>query len=191
MMMESFPILETERLILREFRDEDAQAVFDIYSRDDVTLYLNSETMQSLEEAREKVANRIDLFRRGRGMRWALVPKDHGDVSVGSCGFYLLNRRWASCETGYELHPHWWRRGIMTEAMTAILNFAYSQRFFFPLNRVQALTYQHSQPSIGLLRKLGFRNEGIRREYAYWKGQFHDLRCFSLLRREWMARRSS
>jgi ribosomal-protein-alanine N-acetyltransferase len=183
--VEGFPVLRTERLVLREFKDSDAQAVFDIFSRDDVTKYVNSETMQSIEEAAQRIASRINLFKDDQGIRWGVTLRGSGDTIIGSCGFYLLNRRWFSCEIGYELHPQYWRQGMMTEALTAVIDFGYSDEFFFHLNRIQALTYAYSEPSIGLLKKLGFQEEGVRREYTYWKNQFHDLRCFSLLRRDW------
>jgi [ribosomal protein S5]-alanine N-acetyltransferase len=183
--MDTFPVLETQRLVLREFRPQDAQAVFEIFSQEIVTRSLDSLTMQSVAEAEEKVTARINLFKDGQGYRWGITLRQHSEQIVGSCGFYLLNPRWFSCETGYELHPAHWRQGIMTEALKAIIDFAYSDRFPFPLNRIQALTYAESPGSIGLLRKLSFQEEGIRRAYAYWKNQFHDLRCFSLLRQDW------
>ena len=74
----------------------------------------------------------------------------------------------------------------MTEVLTAIIHFGYSDSFFFPLNRIEALTYVEHEISIKLLRKLSFQEEGIRREYGNFKGAFHDLRSFSLLRRDWM-----
>jgi len=182
--VEDFPVLRTERLLLREFEEFDAQAVFDIFSHVNVTKYVDSETMQSIEEAAKMTTGRINLFKDGHGIRWGITLRDLKNTIIGSCGFYLLKRHWFSCEIGYELHPQYWRRGIMTEALTAIVNFGYSDSFFFHLNRIQALTYVSSEPSIGLLKKLDFQEEGIRREYAYWKNQFHDLRCFSLLRRD-------
>lgn len=183
--MNLFPVLKTERLVLREFQAADAQAVFEIFSQASVAKYINTEIMHSVEEAAKKVSDRIDLFRNEQGIRWGITLPGQEDTVIGSCGFYLLNRHWFSCEIGYELHPRYWRRGLMTEALTAIINFGYSDSFFFRLNRIQALTYLESGASIGLLKKLGFREEGIRREYAYWKNQFHDLRCFSLLRWDW------
>jgi ribosomal-protein-alanine N-acetyltransferase len=185
--VDRFPILNTERLLLREFREADAQAVFDIYSQERAVRYLNSDIMYSLAEAAEKVDIRMDMFKNRRGIRWAITLADQQDAVIGSCGFYDLNRHWFSCEVGFEIHPRYWRRGLMTEALEAAIAFAYSDRFFFQMNRIQALTYLNNQASIGLLRKLGFREEGIRREYGYWKDRFHDLRCFSLLRREWAA----
>jgi ribosomal-protein-alanine N-acetyltransferase len=183
--MDVFPILKTERLVLREFRLNDAPAVLDILSRDEVTRFLNISSLQSLERAERIVKARISLFADQRGLRWAIALRDKPDVVIGSCGFYYLNRAFHSCEIGYDLHLDYWRQGYMTEALTAILDFAYSDRFFFELNRIEALTYPYSEASIALLNKLGFVDEGLRRDYAYWEDQFHDLRCFSLLRRDW------
>jgi ribosomal-protein-alanine N-acetyltransferase len=183
--MNQFPVLKTKRLVLREFQTSDAEAVFDIFSRDRVTRYVDTATMHSVEEAAKKIRDRIDLFRNEQGLRWGITLQGQEDIVIGSCGLYLLNRAWFSCEIGYELHPQYWRGGIMTEALTAIINFAYSGRFFFPLNRIQALTYLDNEASAGLLKGLGFQEEGVWRAYGYWKNQFHDLRCFSLLRREW------
>lgn len=187
--MSTFPTLETERLVLREFRPGDAPAVLDIYSREKVTRTLDRAPMTALSQAETKVRARIRIFERGQGIRWAITLRGQDDTAIGSCGYYLLNREWHSCETGYELHPHYWRQGFMTEALTTIIDFAYSDRFFFPLNRIQALTHTFSQPSIGLLTKLGFQPEGIRREYGYWLDQYHDLCAFSLLRCEWLAKK--
>ena len=75
----------------------------------------------------------------------------------------------------------------MTEALQVMLNFAYSEAFFFHLNRIEALTYVDHLASIGLLKKLRFKEEGIRRAAGYWEDQYHDLKSFSLLRHEWMS----
>ena len=73
----------------------------------------------------------------------------------------------------------------MTEALKAVINYGFSEGFFYYLNRIEAFTYLKSEASIALLKKVGFKEEGVRREYGYWKNKFHDLRCFSLLRRDW------
>jgi RimJ/RimL family protein N-acetyltransferase len=186
--LDDFPILTTGRLLLREFKETDAQAVFDIFSGESVTRHLDSDTMRSIDEAERKTRGCINLFNNRHGMRWAITLKEKSDTAIGSCGFFSVRPAWFSCEVGYELHPDYWRKGVMTEALTAIIDFAYTNRFFFPLNRIQALTYLDNPASVGLLKRLGFQDEGIRREYTYWKNRFNDLRCFSLLRREWEER---
>ena len=184
--MNEFPTLKTERLLLREFRPTDAAAVFDSLSQEAATKYINRRPMQSLEEAEKLVEVRASLFERGIGIRWAITLRENPDYLIGSCGYYKMDQGNHSVETGYDLHPTFWRQGLMTEALTAVINFAYSDQFFFYLNRIQALTYVDNQASIGLLMKLGFREEGLRREAGYWENQYHDLRSFSLLQRDWM-----
>jgi ribosomal-protein-alanine N-acetyltransferase len=180
-----FPVLRTERLVLREFRRSDAQAVFEIFSQDAVTRYHNVETMQSIEQAEELVEARASLFKRGLGVRWGVVLKERGDGVIGSCGYYNLNKTNRSVEIGYDLHPAYWRQGVMTEALRAVIDYGFGEEFCSWLYRIEALTYVEHEASAGLLRKLGFQEEGIRREYGYWKGESHDLRSFSLLRRDW------
>lgn len=183
--MNLFPILQTERLILREFRPADAQAIFAIFSQDIVTRYHNLETMRTIEKAERLVEARARLFERGLGIRWAITRGEQGDEVIGSCGYFNLHEVYRSVEIGYDLHPDYWRRGMMSEALQAVIAFGFSEAFWFGLNRIEALTYVEHEVSAALLRKLGFVEEGIRRESGYWKGQFHDLRAFSLLRRDW------
>jgi ribosomal-protein-alanine N-acetyltransferase len=183
--MSEFPVLQTKRLVLREFRRSDAQAAFEIFSQDAVTKYHNVETMQSIEQAEKLVEARASVFERGLGVRWGIVLRERRDTVIGSCGYYNLNKANRSVEIGYDLHPAYWRQGITTEALRAVIDYGFSEEFCLWLNRIEALTYVEHEASAGLLRKLGFQEEGIRREYGYWKGEAHDLRSFSLLRRDW------
>ena len=189
--MNEFPTLQTERLCLREFHPADSQAVFDSFSQEKVTKYINRGPMQSIQEAAELVEVRASLFQRGIGICWVIARIDDPDKLIGSCGCYKMDKSNHSIEIGYDLHPDYWRQGIMTEALQAMVNFAYSEAFFFHLNRIEALTYVDHKASIGLLKKFGFKEEGIRREAGYWEDQYHDLKSFSLLRREWASHTSA
>jgi ribosomal-protein-alanine N-acetyltransferase len=173
--------------VLRAFRASDAPAILDLFSQEAVTRYHNIAPMQAIETAESLVDARLSLFEQGAGVRWALTRRGCGDRVIGSCGCYHPQRAFRSVEIGYELHPDHWRQGIMTEALTAMLDYCYGDHFFFRLNRVQALTEPDNRASIGLLRKLGFQKEGLLRAYGNWQGRFHDLSCFSLLRCEWLG----
>ena len=84
--MSEFPILQTKRLTLREFRRLDAQAVFEIFSQQVVTRYHNVETMQFLEQAEKLVKARASVFERGLGVRWGIVLREQKNRVIGSCG---------------------------------------------------------------------------------------------------------
>ncbi len=89
---------------------------------------------------------------------------------------------------GYDLHPEIWRQGYSSEAVRAIIGFGFSGALACgELHRVQADTVPGNCASESLLRRLGFREEGLRRECGYWKNKFHDLKCFGLLRTEFSA----
>ncbi|MBN1261984.1 MAG: GNAT family N-acetyltransferase [Anaerolineae bacterium] len=183
--MKTFPILKTQRLVLREFALTDAAAVLDSFTREKVTRFHNVSTMLDIEEAKALVKARKKAFTTGRGIRWAIALREHGRQGIGSCGYYNFNRSFHSAEIGYDLHPDFWGRGIMTEALTAIIDFGYSDPFDFHLNRIQALTHPENRASIALLRRLGFHEEGLLRAYGFWKDSYQDVQCFSLLRSEW------
>ena len=72
-------------------------------------------------------------------------------------------------------------RGI-SEALGIVVRFGVRT---LNLNRIQALVMPGNEASAGLLDKLGFSEEGLLREFAFFKGRYQDLRCYSLLRREW------
>ena len=86
---------------------------------------------------------------------------------------------------GYDLMPDYWNRGISTEAVYEILRAAFVGMLpCGSLHRIQADTIPGNVASEKVLKKLGFKEEGIRRESAYVKGQYHDMKCFGILRPE-------
>ncbi len=185
--MNEFPTIVTERLLLREFASSDADAIYEIFSNDKVTEFYDLESFTSLEQATNFVTTRISLSEEGgkRGFRWAICLKSAPDVVIGSCGFHAVNKSFSSIEIGYELNPSYWGKNLAFEAVDSMLNYCFTANFPFQINRVTASTNLDSTRSIKLLSKLRFTEEGILRQYGYWKNQFHDVRLFSILHSEW------
>ncbi len=175
-----FPEIETERLILREIMPEDAPAIFALFADPLVTRYYDLYPYADIEQAQEL----IDFFDQGfemeRSIRWGIARKED-NLLIGTCGFVWL--RQYRGEIGYELASAYWRHGYMYEAIEAILEFGFEQ---IGLNRIEALVMVENGASAGLLRALGFSEEGTLREHDFFKGHFHDMRLFSLLRREFL-----
>lgn len=179
---EAFPEIETERLLLREIMPEDAPAIFRLFSNSLVTEYYDLENYEEEGQALDLIDFFDESFELERAIRWGIERKADG-VLMGTCGYVWLRR--FRGEIGYELHPDYWRQGYMTEALDAILEFGFHE---FELNRIEALTMLDNVASGALLRKLGFKEEGILRQHDYFKGRFHDMRLFSLLREEFDER---
>ncbi|MEO0566019.1 MAG: GNAT family protein, partial [Chloroflexota bacterium] len=97
---------------------------------------------------------------------------------IGTCGFHLNVPSHRRAEVGYELSAAHWRQGIMSEALGAVLGYCFGT---LDVHRVEADVTAGNDASAGLLRRMGFQQEGIWRDRVYGRGKFHDLWQFGLL----------
>ena len=178
MMAKNFPVLKTERLLLRELEFSDEALLHRNWS-DPLTMEKVSAGCLSHEQTRQMLFVLRSLWEDGLGIRW--VIEIDGELA-GTCGFHNVNGECRRAELGYELHRDYWRRGIMSEAVAAVLRFGFEDMDWI---RIEAFTNLDNERSAGFLASRGFVQEGILRDYEKsWRG-FVDQRCFSLLRREW------
>lgn len=175
----TFPILETVNLRLRELVPSDAEHVLRIFADDEVTRYYDFDTFTSLGQAADLIIKQATRYEKGEAIRWGITQKAN-DVVIGTVGL-VIGRSSAIGGLGYDLAQPYWRRGIMTEALRIVISYSFQA---VNLNRLQALVMPGNVASMNLLKKLGFVEEGILREYTFFKGRYQDLHCFSLLRRE-------
>ncbi len=175
----SFPRLETERLLLRKIVPSDAAALYAIFSNDEVTRYYDLGTMVDPADAETMVRRMASRYRHGQAIRWGIVHKQDR-AFVGTCGFHFQAAGFKA-EIGYDLGREHWHQGYMSEALRAMLAYGFET---LKLHRIEALVMPENEASATLLLRLGFSEEGVLREYAYFKGEYHDLCFFSLLRRE-------
>ena len=179
---ETFPALETDRLQLRAITADDAQAWYDLHQHPEVMRYLTDfESDVSHAEIQEIIEWVGNAFNSKFGMRWAITLKPD-DLMIGSCGFHDYKPSHRSAEIGYELHHDYWRKGIMTEAIAELLRFCFND---LNLHRVSANVTVGNEASAGLLKSLGFTQEGTWRDCVFWRGAFHSLWQFGLLEDEY------
>ena len=177
----TFPRLETERLILRQIRASDANALFAFFSDEEVS----SKRHRSVEESQAFIQQLQHWYQAHENIEWGITRKSD-DLLIGTCGFYAFDEGFHRAETGYELHKACWRQGIMSEALTAILTFAFTT---MELHRIEAIVDEGNERSQGLLRKLGFVHEGTLRQHQFFGGRFLDEYHFGLLKDEWNSSR--
>jgi ribosomal-protein-alanine N-acetyltransferase len=122
-----------------------------------------------------------ESFELERAIRWGITRKSDNRL-VGTCGYVWL--RTYRGEISYELASPYWRQGIMAEALDGIVDFGFAE---MGLNRIEAPVMVENVASAQLLRKLGFLEEGVLRQYDFFKGRFHDMRLFALLKEEYDA----
>ncbi len=147
-------ILETDRLLLREFVMDDAAAYFRMISDPDVTRYTGDDC-KSMEEARARLEERVlrDYRERGFG-RLAAVDRQTRDV-IGFAGLRYLDDA-GEVDLGYRFFKEHWGKGLATEASRPILDHGFGT---LHLTRIIGIADVANAASIRVLGKLGFRFE--------------------------------
>lgn len=130
---------------------------------------------------RRRLARYADDWSRDQGYSFFLFRRDD-DALLGGITLSNVRRGVAqSCAFGYWVGRPFARRGFMTEAVYGACSFAFDR---LRLHRIEAATLLHNAASQGVLRKCGFREEGIARRYLKINGKWQDHQLFALLRDE-------
>lgn len=175
-------MLTTERLLLREFAEDDWQAVL-AYQSDPRYLRSSSWTHRTEEDAREFV-RRFIAWREEQPrakFQFAIVLPEEGRP-IGNCGLRMAAPDARQADIGYELDPRHWGRGYATEAAHALLAFGFGE---LGLHRAWAQCLAENAASARVLEKLGMRREGHLRENEWFKGRWWDTLLYAILDREW------
>ena len=116
------------------------------------------------------------LWNEGGGIAWAITMKDDRDRLIGTIGFHRLIKEHFRAEIGYILHPDHWRKGIMGEALEAVVAYGYTE---MGLHSIEANTDPLNTASNALLKKHGFLQEGLLIENFFRDGRFLDTAIWS------------
>ncbi|MEG0471930.1 MAG: GNAT family protein [Solibacillus sp.] len=179
-MEQSFPLLETERLVLREITMEDAPSILNYLSDKEVMKYYGLAPFQTVNDALDEISWYQSIFRNKTGVRWGITEKDQL-VVIGSCGFLNVDGQHARAEIGFELNQAYWGKGIASETLKPIITYGFKQ---LKLQRIQALIEPANTASQKLVERHGFVREGLLRSYEYTCGKFDDLYMYSLLKQD-------
>ncbi len=175
------PTLETPRLKLRRLMTRDANDVFEYASDPDVARFVTWEHHRSVADALHFVRMILNTYSRGEPSPWGIVYKEDQKL-IGTGGFHWWQVESARAELGYAISARYWNKGIMTEALGAMMEFGFEKML---LNRIEARCYIKNMASERVLLKGGMKYEGIMRESLYVKGEFQDLKLYSILKSEW------
>ena len=180
------PILETERLILRQRTVEDVPDMFTYASLPEVCYPAGFPPIASLADEYDYFENtyRQRLEMEGLPSGYGITVKG-SDRVIGSCDF---NHRHADdvFEIGYILHPDYWGRGYVPEAVAALIEVAFT---ILKLHKVEIRCFGYNKQSQRVAEKLGFSLEGRIRDRRDTQGQRCDELEYGLLKREWEEKR--
>lgn len=178
--------IETERLILRRFTPENAEAAFRNWTSDEkVTKYLTWQTHRDLAASREIVSAWVKSYENDDFYQWAIELKALGEP-IGSISVVGKDERVNAVELGYCIGSRWWNRGITSEALAAIIPFFFEE---VGVNRIAARHDPENPNSGRVMRRCGLRYEGTLRQAAVNNRGVVDVCVYGLLREEWRAER--
>ena len=176
------PTIELDGARLRPLIPPDADALY-AYLRDPAVTELTGYPAVSVPLVDAMIDRSMSRWAAGELSRWG-VALQHDDQLVGTCGFNEWSQvhRWA--ELAYDLAQAHWGKGLMRQAVTAVLQWTFRQD---QVDRVHAFVRIDNRRSERLLERSGFVREGCLRSYRVCRGQPHDFYIYGLLRSDWAA----
>ena len=148
--------IDTKRLQLRKMVKADAKSLLAIWSDPEVTKYMNITHFTQEEQALEMIELLGQLADQQKAIRFSIFEKASNRI-IGSCGFNVLDFDNATTEIGYDLAKVHWGKGYAIEAITALINYAFTD---LAMNTIVAKVEAANINSIKVLKKLKFICQG-------------------------------
>ena len=179
--------LETPRLILRQFTDNDLEPFLAYRSDPEVARYQGWIEPYTREMAKEFIREMKDRQpgEPGKWFQWAIELRSSGQM-IGDCAFYLLERDTRQAEIGVTLSRTHQGQGYAREAILRLLEYLFGE---LELHRVCANCDPENAPAWHILERMGFRREAHFTENLWFKGRYASEYWYAMLRREWLRTR--
>ena len=153
--------IETERLLLRRFTIDDAEAMYRNWASDpEVTEFLTWPTHKSVAVSQAVLESWIPSYSQENYYQWAIVLKDHGTDPIGSISAVYMNDDIDMAHIGYCLGKNWWHQGIMSEVLKAVMDFFFDT---VEANRIESRHDPRNPHSGMVMKKCGMKYEGTMR----------------------------
>ena len=179
------PVIETPRLTLRRLTMRDSMDMYH-YARDpEVARHVLWSAHRSVWDTRAYLRWILYQYRNGEPGSWGIADRETGKI-IGTIGFMSYQPDNKLAEVGYSLSRAYWGRGLMTEALTAVLKESFT---VLELNRVEAMHFTDNPASGRVMEKCGMRHEGCLRSRICCKGEFRDVEMWGILASDWKALR--
>lgn len=174
--------METSRLVLRPFVKEDAQAMFHNWASDpEVTKFLSWPAYQSVGDAYAILNIWVPQYSDPTFYQWGIELKEIGQP-IGSISVVNQDDRVDMVEIGFCIGKKWWGRGIMTEALNAVMEYLFEE---VGVQRIEAGHDPNNPASGAVQRKCGLKYEGTLRRSIRSNQGITDKAVHAILKEEW------
>lgn len=177
---DTFPVLETERLLLKAISMDFVSDIFHQRSKKEVMQYIARPMLYLKIQAEDLVKNYQYLYEQRISISWAITLKESNQM-IGTVGYPRINKDNYRGEVGYSLDPDYWFKGYMNEALEKVLKFGFDELHF---HSIEAIIHPDNKASSNLVLKHGFVKEAYFKEYTYFEGKFLDVEVYSLIQKK-------
>ena len=182
---DALPALDAPRVRLRWLVQKDVDALFAIFSDEQMMRYWSSTAMKERSEAEDLLTRIHRQFADKSAFQWGIERKGDGEL-LGTCTLFNIHVANMRAEVGYCLRSAHWGRGFMGEALSALIEHAFG---VLKLRRLEADVDPKNASSLRILGRMGFQREGLLRERWNVGGEIQDSVLLGLLARDWRGRR--
>jgi [ribosomal protein S5]-alanine N-acetyltransferase len=173
-----FPELKTERLLLRKLTMDDAADILFLRSDETVLQFISKEPAASIKEAEAFIKWITDDMDANELIMWGITLKDDPGKVIGSICYWRILKQHYRAEIGYLLHPQYWKKGLMKEAMLKVIEYGFG---IMQLHSIEARISPQNIASAAILSATGFVREGYLKEEYFFRGKFFDTAVYSRL----------
>ena len=173
-----FPQIITERLLLAAIQQKDAVELLKLRSSEIVMQFIDKERTKNLEDAAALIRRIEEDAINSDGITWKISFKKDPEKLIGTIGFWRIIKPHYRAEVGYMLHPDFWNKGFMKEALLAVIDFGFSN---IELHSIEAHINPGNTASSKLLEAVGFVREAYFKEDYFFRDRFLDSAIYSLL----------
>ncbi|MBI9052711.1 MAG: GNAT family N-acetyltransferase [Bacteroidales bacterium] len=172
-----FPVLETERIIIRQMLKTDVNVVFDFNTCQDSLEFIIRKPFKTIDEAKDKLSFFLSGIENKTAFWWVFTLKETGE-DIGYGGLFDISTENNKAEIGYGLIKKYWNKGYMSEIINAIIKFGISDA---ELHKIYGAVISGNQASIKLLEKNNFKKEAHLTEHSFINGNYKDETIYSLI----------
>ena len=172
-----FPVIETERLLLKQITNDDVNEVFELRSNPETMKYIPRPLVKTTEDALEHIAMIEEKILSNTGINWGITLKGSSKL-LGIIGYYRMQPENYRAEIGYMLLPQFHGQGIITEAVKRLITYGFND---LKLHSIEAVIDPENRASEKVLQKCGFAKEAHLRECEFFEGKFIDKVIYSLI----------
>jgi len=179
-----FPVLETERMILKQLDENQVDMLFELRSDPETMRYVNRPLAKTREDAEQHLHLITSKIEANEGINWGLFLREQPDRAIGVMGHYRIHTEHFRSEVGYMLLRPYWGQGLVAEALSAVLRYGFETMH---LHSTEAIIDPANTASARVLEKNGFVKEAHFIENEFFDGKFIDAAVYSLLKSRWLA----